>query len=184
MVNPLRSLIARFMGPTWGPSGADRTQVGSMLAPMNFAIWDVSDKSLHHCRIICDLRKRYIGKHWFQMSIVCGSAVLFTYNPAHILHVIQSLFAKIWNCVARIDKKRASIWNTVAGEARVQLKLFCFQYRHDGKSSYFHNILSVLLIYPVLATIILLTIGEITWLLLEITWLLLCLRSDPRGNKM
>ena len=29
------SLIARFLGPTWGPSGADRTQVG----PMN--IWDV-----------------------------------------------------------------------------------------------------------------------------------------------
>ena len=26
------SLIARFTGPTWGPSGADRTQVGSMLA--------------------------------------------------------------------------------------------------------------------------------------------------------
>ena len=23
------ALIARFMGPTWGPSGADRTQVGS-----------------------------------------------------------------------------------------------------------------------------------------------------------
>ena len=28
-----QSLIARFMGPTWGPSGADRTQVGPMLAP-------------------------------------------------------------------------------------------------------------------------------------------------------
>ena len=27
------SLIARFMGPTWGPSGADRTQVGPILAP-------------------------------------------------------------------------------------------------------------------------------------------------------
>ena len=26
-------LIARFMGPTWGPSGGDRTQVGPMLAP-------------------------------------------------------------------------------------------------------------------------------------------------------
>ena len=26
-------LIARFMGPTWGPSGADRTQVGHILAP-------------------------------------------------------------------------------------------------------------------------------------------------------
>ena len=27
------TLIARFMWPTWGPSGADRTQVGPMLAP-------------------------------------------------------------------------------------------------------------------------------------------------------
>ena len=27
------SLIVRFMGPIWGPSGADRTQVGPMLAP-------------------------------------------------------------------------------------------------------------------------------------------------------
>ena len=27
------TLIARFMGPTWGPSGADRTRVGPMLAP-------------------------------------------------------------------------------------------------------------------------------------------------------
>ena len=29
----LTPLIARFMGPTWGPSGADKTQVGPMLAP-------------------------------------------------------------------------------------------------------------------------------------------------------
>ena len=27
------TLIAMFMGPTWGPSGAERTQVGPMLAP-------------------------------------------------------------------------------------------------------------------------------------------------------
>ena len=27
------SLMTRFMGPTWGPSGADRTQVGPMLTP-------------------------------------------------------------------------------------------------------------------------------------------------------
>ena len=31
-------LIARSMGPTWGPSGADRTQVGPMLAPWTL-IW-------------------------------------------------------------------------------------------------------------------------------------------------
>ena len=32
----LCSLIARFMGPTWGPSGADRTQVSPMLSPWTF----------------------------------------------------------------------------------------------------------------------------------------------------
>ena len=31
------------MGPTWGPSGADRTQEGPMLAPWPFAIWDLID---------------------------------------------------------------------------------------------------------------------------------------------
>ena len=29
----LPALIARFMGPTWGPSGADRSQVGPVLVP-------------------------------------------------------------------------------------------------------------------------------------------------------
>ena len=29
----LTPLVSRFMGPTWGPSRADRTQVGPMLAP-------------------------------------------------------------------------------------------------------------------------------------------------------
>ena len=33
---PVRTLIARFMGPTWGPSGPDKTQVG----PKSFAIWE------------------------------------------------------------------------------------------------------------------------------------------------
>ena len=28
-----RAMIAMFMGPIWGPSGVDRTQVGPMLAP-------------------------------------------------------------------------------------------------------------------------------------------------------
>ena len=32
----IHSLIARFTGPTWGPSGTDRTQLGPMLAPRTF----------------------------------------------------------------------------------------------------------------------------------------------------
>ena len=38
----VNTLIARFMGPTWGPSGADKTQVGPMLGPMNFVFWVVT----------------------------------------------------------------------------------------------------------------------------------------------
>ena len=38
-----QTLIARFMGPTCDPSGADRTQVGPMLAPWNLLSgkWDL-----------------------------------------------------------------------------------------------------------------------------------------------
>ena len=37
------SPIARFMGPTWGPSGADRTQVDPMLTPWTLLseIWPI-----------------------------------------------------------------------------------------------------------------------------------------------
>ena len=70
------NLIARFMGPTWGPSGADRTQVGLMLAPWtllsgyplwtykgNFqhrCVWMMAAKALNH--FICDWRN---FKHLF-----------------------------------------------------------------------------------------------------------------------
>ena len=42
----IQSLIARFMGPTWGPSGADRTQVGPMLAP-----WTLLSEVVWHMKI-------------------------------------------------------------------------------------------------------------------------------------
>ena len=59
------SLIARFMGPTWGPSGADRTQVGPMLAPwtllsgMFYSM--LSGHSFPYCEAICSKDRTYIG---------------------------------------------------------------------------------------------------------------------------
>ena len=47
---PNISLIARFMGPTWGPSGADRTQVGPMLAP-----WTLLSGTAQRCEHIDDV---------------------------------------------------------------------------------------------------------------------------------
>ena len=45
------TLIPRFMGPTWGPSGADRTRVGPMLATWTLlsGYWN-RDKWLSFCR--------------------------------------------------------------------------------------------------------------------------------------
>ena len=50
------SLIARFMGPTWGPSGADRTQVGPMLAPwtwLSVFVLKVAQLNAAHSNVYC-----------------------------------------------------------------------------------------------------------------------------------
>ena len=41
------ALITRSMGPTWGPSGADRTQVGSLLASWTLVSGVISER--FHC---------------------------------------------------------------------------------------------------------------------------------------
>ena len=45
-------LIARFIGPTWGPSGANRTQLGPMLAP-----WTLQSRTYH-------LLTEYLNSGW------------------------------------------------------------------------------------------------------------------------
>ena len=52
----LTTLIARFMGPTWGPSGADRTQVGPMLAPWSLLSGFMTVMS-HECHGVSNHRK-------------------------------------------------------------------------------------------------------------------------------
>ena len=45
------ALIARFMRPTWGPSGADRTQVGPMLASWTLLSGRLTCKRLQHSHV-------------------------------------------------------------------------------------------------------------------------------------
>ena len=74
-ISHILSLITRFMGPTWGPSGADRTQVGPMLAPwtllpgiilVSWAQFNI-DVSSHQ------YRKSHCGD---KMAIICYNIVL------------------------------------------------------------------------------------------------------------
>ena len=58
--------MAWSMGPTWGPTGADRTQVGSMLAPWTFLSWMPFVFSRHISVCTCNWLSHYslnIGKH-------------------------------------------------------------------------------------------------------------------------
>ena len=50
----LQSLIEKFMGPTWSPSGGARTQVGPMLAP-----WTLLS-GLHQAKPIYNIRRTYL----------------------------------------------------------------------------------------------------------------------------
>ena len=56
----IKSLIAIFMGPTWGPSGADRTQVGPMLVP-----WTVLSGMLPAIGSI--MIPKYTGSPWWPL---------------------------------------------------------------------------------------------------------------------
>ena len=57
--------IAKFMGPTWGPSGTDRTQVGAMLAH-------------EPC---------YLGPPNYHDNLICPFLYLFIINKVWILNI-------------------------------------------------------------------------------------------------
>ena len=63
-----QSLIARFMGPIWGPSGADMTQVGPMLAPWTLLSWVVVSHSVGTVKItkVSVIYFIFFG-YWIQM---------------------------------------------------------------------------------------------------------------------
>ena len=73
--------IAKFMGPTWGPPGSCRPQIGPMLAPWTLIsgklqvsdlVWITSCRE-HNCRVERDivLAAYYIPVHqwWLQWSL-------------------------------------------------------------------------------------------------------------------
>ena len=78
------TLITRFMGPTWGPSGADRTQMGPILAPWTLPSGYIYDLSV---------RGRYSTMHRDQSSkLLCWMDK--QYNSIKCLHYrdVISLF--------------------------------------------------------------------------------------------
>ena len=54
-----RCQIARFMGPTWGPSGSCRPQMGSMLAPWTL-LSGMLPKTVMMCSLLDDKKMHYV----------------------------------------------------------------------------------------------------------------------------
>ena len=90
------TLIARFMGPTWGPYGADRTQVGPMLAPWTLLSGYRCEKHNHQgkkptcCRHLlnivcnsCDVRNLWGIHHDAKFVVIVGTNTCRYENPRY-----------------------------------------------------------------------------------------------------
>ena len=108
------TLIVRFMGPIWGPSGADRTQVGPMLAS-----WTLLFGQLR----LCLIRYRSFAHNlytshmisaivrdtpdWRNTCIVCPvinvNVILFTVRVVHNVRSATPAHASPWNpCLSAV----------------------------------------------------------------------------------
>ena len=85
-------LIAMIMGPTWGPSGANRTQVG----PMNLAIWGIGIPIIKtrwsHDHLIIIMG---ITTHGKMIFILKQDPVILSYTQHNLAHWGQDKMAVI-----------------------------------------------------------------------------------------
>ena len=133
----LTTLIARFMRPTWGPSGADRTQLGPMLAPCTLLSgkfypltwkWLAEEIPWNHCLRYISVQEPTSQRVYELIIIICWkfSQIIILIYSGHEFAVVA--YAKLWS----------GPW--------INTKMLCYQYRksHCGDktvvgSSYLHN---------------------------------------------
>ena len=92
-------LIARFMGPAWGPSGAARTQVWPMLAPWTllsgtYCFWSVCSERVNKKRA---LWAWFPYRSWGHITLM----VIFTFLDDLCKNVtcqVITLGLTLWNC--------------------------------------------------------------------------------------
>ena len=99
----ITTLIARFMGPTRGPSGADRTQVGPMLA-----LWTLLSGYVSNIGNIMVMAASYI-------FVILWCRVEYKYATHwHIWvswYVSEKLYECIYMCVTASIKSRQKVCN-------------------------------------------------------------------------
>ena len=127
------TLIARFIGPIWGPSGADRTQVGPMLAPWTL----LSGKPLIYLMKFGGYK---MLPWWFLFPSWCSISLLkFRIETVYLmlLYVIaprclssegevESLREKVTALQRKLDDTKAALHEL--GRENQTLQVGCFKY--------------------------------------------------------
>ena len=111
----IRSLIARFVGPTWGPTGADRTQVGPLLA-----LWTLLSGVGMLTLIFNILRLSDAYIYWLTGSTLVKVMVCHLYDikplPEPVLTYCHldpnrlNRFSEIWNTIENFLLEKKIIW--------------------------------------------------------------------------
>ena len=115
-------MIARFMGPTWGPPGADRTQVGPMWTPWKLLSGLLS--TVYHLWIWLKSRQYLCPAHWYSDVVILVKIFLSSHfetlnwrqgwsqtkritGPSWIHHDLV-IVVQIWNKIAPVSSRE--IW--------------------------------------------------------------------------
>ena len=121
------SLIARFLGPTWGPSGTNRSQVGPMLAPwtlLSGMLVRIVQLALTSKTVIWSdmtgllIAQTYWDKHLSQNSI--SRVLCYAENTSHIVSWLWNLW--LWNYYKQLS------WTM---KYFCGMKTFCSRFKHD-----------------------------------------------------
>ena len=126
------SLIAMFMGPTWSPPGADRTQVGPMLAP-----WTLLSGMLHWVQYCIIRDKRVNGCHYPQ----CNSTWLTLKQDLCVrlrvgATLTQTTPVPMETCAAFTAPVQNMIRHMCAVDARHR-RAVCHSWRQAGRYAHF-----------------------------------------------
>ena len=85
--------IANFMGPTWGPSGADRTQVGPMLAHEPCYVGTASET---HIKYVSKSRDNLWIIYIYELYVFIHTDESYTIYTLFCLKLCNWFYGSIW----------------------------------------------------------------------------------------
>ena len=122
MPQPVPPQIAKFMGPTWGPPGADRTNVGPMLAPWTllsgaplYPVPQIDICKLYHIRFVIYIFKINTHRCWNWHHVHSRQVVSCPVQPR----------ARHWSCVFWRDFRgvKRTCWTTGSWRSCLSLEV-------------------------------------------------------------